>query len=414
MRGRWLKLGGLAVVAVLVLAFVSGGRGGGWSFVRSTHVDDGVYFRLKVALTYKGEPQDFDIVVACNVKRTRYGDGSRTVEGGLIPVVFGRRMSDGRGLVVRAPDACRGETTANGMVPPELLPLVVVYDDADTLAFGTAYLSQDAYDGPLSLLTFGGATIEAATRAEFETFRREQPNLVTREAYFTPQGEVALKEKGLSPATPFGHACHAYARFRLIGEAQERARAHWPEHRPRLWVPSPGTQIASSGDLQTDREGAPVRARGLLVFGLDGGRADSGMVPGDGGRVINSGITRYYPPSFYPDAGPWISPPWPEDPFARARDLVINGPHHGASVDFRDGAMRGFGYCWAHLVRFVGGDGQPSYTKMPQVNRVDDSVAVLAEDFIPSGGTGPLYFYEEDQFVWTHTWISLENVRGDV
>ena len=35
---------------------------GHWSFVRSIADDRGTYYRLKVKLTYKGEPQDFDIV----------------------------------------------------------------------------------------------------------------------------------------------------------------------------------------------------------------------------------------------------------------------------------------------------------------------------------------------------------------
>ena len=62
---------------------------GHWSFVRSIADDQGTYYRLKVKLTYKGEPQDFDIVVGCNVRRITYKDGSGTYEAGLIPSVFG-------------------------------------------------------------------------------------------------------------------------------------------------------------------------------------------------------------------------------------------------------------------------------------------------------------------------------------
>src|SRR5947209_14019310 len=87
---------------------------GGWSFVSS--IDHGSYFRLKVNLTYKGEPQDFDIVVGCNVHSITYKENSSTYEAGLVPTVYGRRMSDGKGLVIRPPDACRGQTTANGRV----------------------------------------------------------------------------------------------------------------------------------------------------------------------------------------------------------------------------------------------------------------------------------------------------------
>jgi len=172
----------LAAVAVAGTAFIALGSDigqallGHWSFVRSIENDRGTYYRLKVKLTYKGEPQDFDVVIGCNVHQINYKDGGRTYEVGLVPTVFGRRMSDGKALVVRPPAACKGQTTANRGVAPDLLPLVVVYDDAKTLSFGTAYLSEDAYDSPLSVLKFGGAKIEKATRDDFDEFRHTQTN----------------------------------------------------------------------------------------------------------------------------------------------------------------------------------------------------------------------------------------------
>jgi hypothetical protein len=107
-RGRrpiGLILGILVVVVVTGFLALRSETGqmllGDRSFVRSIADDRGTYYRLKVKLTYNGEPQDFDIVVGCNVRRITYKDGSGTYEAGLIPTVFGRRMSDGKGLVVR-------------------------------------------------------------------------------------------------------------------------------------------------------------------------------------------------------------------------------------------------------------------------------------------------------------------------
>ena len=199
----------IALAAVLALLFAAVGIShpairaallGNWNFTKSVERDNSTYYRLKVSLTYKGEPQNFDIVVGCNVKQTNYMDGGRTLEVGLFPSVFGRRMSDGKGLVVRPPSACNGETTANGKVPGDLLPIVAVFDDAETLAFGTAYLSEDAYDSPMSVLSFGGSTIEPAGPSDFATFRREQPNLVKRESYHTPSGLAATERLHLKPA----------------------------------------------------------------------------------------------------------------------------------------------------------------------------------------------------------------------
>ena len=62
--------------------------------------------------------------------------------------------------------AAAQQTTANGGVQPDLLPVIVVYDNPDTLSFGIAYLSEDAYESPLSALKFGGATIEKATTSQ--------------------------------------------------------------------------------------------------------------------------------------------------------------------------------------------------------------------------------------------------------
>ena len=197
----------LLVVAALLAAVVAAQRSqvsqalrGNWDFVKSAQRETGTYYRLKVKLTYKGEPQDFDIVVTCGGRQINYADGGRTSELGVTPSVFGRRMSDGKGLVVHPPQACRGETTENGGVAPDFLPAVIVFDDAETLAFGTAYMSDDAYDSPLSDLSFGGATIERADRAAFEHFRREQPNLVKRNSYWTRGGASALRDRGLSAA----------------------------------------------------------------------------------------------------------------------------------------------------------------------------------------------------------------------
>src|SRR5689334_9709475 len=74
-------------------------------------VDQSRFFRLKVDFVYKGEPQRFDIVVGCRVlAANNVVAGATTREVGLLPTVFGREMSDGAAVVVRPPDACRGET----------------------------------------------------------------------------------------------------------------------------------------------------------------------------------------------------------------------------------------------------------------------------------------------------------------
>jgi hypothetical protein len=103
---------------------------------------------LKVNLSYKGEPLDFDVVVGCNVSITTYTDNDRTIEVGIAPMVYGIKMNDGRGVVVRPPEACNGETTDNGKVSAALLPLVVTYENADQPWFGLAYASEGCVRKP--------------------------------------------------------------------------------------------------------------------------------------------------------------------------------------------------------------------------------------------------------------------------
>ena len=193
MNGRrfGVVIGGVAVVAVLAGLWATMTKSGrqlvlGWSYTERVEVDQGTYFRLKFDVAYKGEPQQFDIVVGCHVQDIVYKDGNTTHEVGLIPTLYGRRMSDGKALVVRAPNACSGETTANGHVPLDFTPLLIVYEDAGKLDFGTAYLSEDAYDGPLSQLRFGKATIEASTRAAFDASRKDGPPNLIQPAQYAP------------------------------------------------------------------------------------------------------------------------------------------------------------------------------------------------------------------------------------
>lgn len=120
--------------------------------------------------------------VTCNARITTYVDNSISHVVGLTPNVYGRKMSDGQAVVVRPPDACDGETTANGQVPKNFMPIIIVYNNADTMDFGKAYTSDDAYNGPLSEIKFESAVITASDQKAFETFRKDGPkNAVTRE-----------------------------------------------------------------------------------------------------------------------------------------------------------------------------------------------------------------------------------------
>lgn len=391
---------------------------GHWSFVRSIQEDHGTYYRLKVKLAYRGEPQDFDIVVGCNVRQINYKDGSRTYEAGLVPTVFGRRMNDGKGLVVRPPRACEGQTTANGMVQPDLLPIVVVYDDADTLDFGTAYLSKDAYESPLSVLKFDGATIERATRADFDKFRKVETNLVTRQSYHSAlTSDQDLKSLNFTRLVrSFGRLCSAYERVLIPAEVRDLVRQNWPVDRPNYWLPDSSEAekqirraLYESEKIQSDRSTDIPRRWDALS---NRGNAERGLETRIGGGLVASRSLDVYPPAFYPATEDFIAHWWPLD-WKQWPTFVANKSRFASSiVDFRNGMTRGFAYCGSGLRPTA--EQRETFDlagRKPRVFRVDGQDVASKR---PVGAAGDTWIFERDESVFINLWFYLESTRGDV
>ncbi|MGJ4953846.1 hypothetical protein [Bradyrhizobium sp. HKCCYLS20291] len=241
--------------AIIVLLAIGGGvllRGidtrvlfGGSSFTKSVEVsapgsDRGYYYRFKASFAYKGEPLDFDIVVGCNVRITTYKDNDRTVYVGIAPMAFGLKMKDRHGVVVRPPHACRGETTDNGEVPQNLLPLVVTYEDAEAPWSGIAYASEDAYESPISELKFFGATIVKATAEEWREWRRSEApkNFITYEL-------LGINAKNMWEAPHWkpsyrvmASGCLAASWVKLPEPVRDLVHRFWPSTNPLYWFPS--------------------------------------------------------------------------------------------------------------------------------------------------------------------------------
>jgi hypothetical protein len=246
---------------------------GGLSFAKSVEVnspgqDRATYYRLKVNLAYKGELLDFDIVVGCNVRVTTYKDNDRTFEVGVAPMVYGLKMKDGRGVVVRAPEACQGETTENGKVPKTLLPLVVTYESADAPWLGLAYASGDAYASPISELKFFGATIGKATREEWQDWRRtEAPrNFITYELLGINRKNMWDPPHWRPGYRAMGSECRGFSWVKLPDPVREAIRLYWPASKPKYWYPNGDAQTAlrevGNFDAAYDR-----RKKGMLFDG---------------------------------------------------------------------------------------------------------------------------------------------------
>ncbi|MBN8994536.1 MAG: hypothetical protein J0H63_02020 [Rhizobiales bacterium] len=393
---------------------------GRWSFVRSVS-DTGSYFRLKVKVAYKGEKQDFDIVVGCNVHSIRYKDGSDTYEAGLIPTVYGRRMSDGKGLVVRPPDACRGQTTANGRVPAEFMPLMIVYDDADKLGFGTAYLSDEAYASPLSLLTFGGATIESATREEWDAFRRDGPqNIVTREQYHSIQSDYVVAKMGLKKVwPPFGMICYAYRRFLIPEAARAKIREFWPHDHPQYWMPTNYEQSRTIGEAISKIERRPrdwgepsLIARSQ--FSTNAEIPAKGVALREGGGLIDpkSELKVFASAFFAADSD--IS----ADKFATSDDgaSALDRPTVQivtSQIRLLHNQGQGFGHCYASSGFFLRPDKQPA-DKERLVALVDEQSIRGSPRSWVNPVTSVERFLERDEYYFSGISFGLDSVRGDI
>lgn len=392
---------------------------GRWSFTESVSTDTGTYFRLQVKVAYKGEPVDFDIVVGCNVRRTGYKDGSSSVEVGIVPAVFGKRMSDNKGLVVGVPDACGERYIKGGWIPDDLLPVMVVYDDADTLAFGTAYLSEDAYDSPLSVLRFERATITAATRQEFDAFRREQTNLVSRNAYHSAsKGVELLRPLGLDVTVPFGGICHAYQRFRIPEELREQIRQAWPAERPRYWWPG-SKQLFDARQLVQPDIGGPFQQLNYLQPG--GSYSGRGILRRNGGGLIQPPGSRRPAPiaSYYPLISDIQADKWPLKMDEWPDFINKNSPFIGERIDFRNGDTRGFAYCY---LMQTGDPGARDFKERLEMQALRVGATAYREvDKIPIAGapktlgSNMLTFIEGDEFFFRKVDFGVVNaVRGDV
>ncbi|MER8377088.1 hypothetical protein [Mesorhizobium sp. M1406] len=415
-------VGGLLVAACLWATLTTSGQNltGRWTFTEKAFVDRGTYFRLKVDVTYRGEPQHFDIVVGCNVVGIVYKDGSSTREVGLVPTVYGRRMSDGKGLVVRAPDACKGQTTTDGQVPADFIPVMIVYDDADTLGFGTAYMVDEAYDSPRSLMQFGKASVEAATRAEFDEFRKNgQPNLVTRDQYHSAQASDVVEKMGLKKVYPaFGRTCWSYGRSLIPEELRANVRKYWPADRPKYWMIPDYKSLA---ELRKTFQGVSFLrddGRSLKATGPWAGaeQPSYGALRRDGGSMLHVASPNGTPkaPAFYPVTSDVSEASWPRDPAQWSAFVAGLAKVSVMNIDLAGTANRGFSYCY----RLPGFSPMPDWYKVllkkPGAFTVDHVPVENSPDHwdVLQGNTVTLF--EDDRFLYEFGNFYLESTRGDV
>jgi hypothetical protein len=209
------------------------------------------YFRMKADYTYKSAtgPQawTFDVVGGCGVALTKYITGDISSMSQRVPTVYALPTSDGHALLIEVPRVCGDATTANGRIPKDFFPAIVYYEKADDLSLGQLYLSEDAYEGPNSKLTFHGATISSATKEEFDAWMNgeEKKNLVSllTSAEIKPLGywkDETSSELLTNPAlywkTTLPKNCFGVARLKMPTNLKKYVEQFWKKDGPRYWT----------------------------------------------------------------------------------------------------------------------------------------------------------------------------------
>ncbi len=350
--------------------------------------DQGYFYRLKAGFEIKdtGERVDFDYVVACNIRLTRWRSGGLSDDSSISPKAMVMATHDGHAVMVRTLVLCGGSTTDNGNVPPDVLPLAVWFDDVGDLSAGLGYLSEDAYDNPLGRLKFRGARVERATREDWEAWRaKSAAEYVQRGVLPGPWGydfpNHTPPELGQYIST-----CETYRRLKLPENLRAKLRELWPQDRPRFWT------VPSEKEWSTFRD---------LVWTYSRKFPTSGDLVS--GQPLRSGQIVQIPPH--------VPSEWPSEMYpALWRGLASILPAKKASIDdesgfvvnldYRNGAMSGFGACQDARddATYTGVRAPASAQHVFQV----DGLAVKQLDRKSPRMQVPQYFAERDEAVFIY------------
>jgi hypothetical protein len=232
--GKSIVVASGQVMAIAILALV--GWGASSAHAQTKKVEDrGRYYRITADYTYKGAPLRIDFGLACAARITTYRDNDTSFDVFSSPDLYGVRTSDNAAVVISTYEYCRA--FQGHPMPPDFLPITVVYDDPETLAFGIMYASDEAYANPSSVLTLPEVNVARMTRTEYDEIRRTGVRNVVRNP--RNDGQLRAKRSEYQPGKkpPIGTSCHGWRRLELPAEARSILREHWPSDKPKFWRP---------------------------------------------------------------------------------------------------------------------------------------------------------------------------------
>jgi len=387
---RWL--GFAVVVAVMIAIFKFAYPIVAYSFrpmSQQFQKDQGYFFRFRAGFEVKetGEQLNFDYVVACNIRLTRWRDGGLSNDSTYSPRAAVLATRSGPAVMVRTLKECEGLTSDNEDVPPDVLPLAIWFDDVADLSVGIGYFTEDAYDNPLSKLKFHGARVDRASRADWEAWRKKAAeDYVQRGVLPGPWGYDFPNH----PSPELGEyitSCEAYARITVPEEFRAELRELWPKDRPHFWtVPSKDEERQIGSLVRTfGRKFGP----GELSWGQP---IRSGQIVG-----LKPHVPSRWPTETYPLLWPGLTSILPLKRALRsseAEEFVLN-------LDLREGAMNGFAACQdaRNAYEYHGPDAPAPVNHVFEI----DGVAVKQLERTSPAMQRPHYVVERDEAVFVYT-----------
>jgi hypothetical protein len=409
-----MTLKSLVITAIAALGLCVGATYvmGQRSRVQGTYAKDrGYFYRMTAKFTVKetGEALDFDYVVACNIRLTRWRDGGLSNDSTFSPRVMVKATAAGQAVMLKTFYLCNGLTSENENLPPDALPMAIWFDSVEDLSNGIGYVSEDAFENPLGKLTFGGARVDAATRADWEAWRKKAADeYVDRGALPGPWGYDYPDNLNINNPDigRYVSACYGYKRMKMPEVIGEKVRALWPPEGNRFWT-VPNEDDSRLGNLLNDgRVTWPPGMGGWARRFGHPGSDQTGMMPVRSGRTVGlpPHAGRAWPAEAYPAL-------WP--PMASAHPLTVEAPTAPQDVyvhklDFREGALKGFAACRNRQddagLRIAKVD--PDWRKKTHVFLVDDQVVRRIDDG-QVFTLRPTYIAERDEYIFSYFSVGL-------
>ncbi|MGJ5029032.1 hypothetical protein ACQR1I_19495 [Bradyrhizobium sp. HKCCYLS2038] len=369
----------LSVVLSTVVALAQPDR----PMSQSYSQEPGYFYRVQANFEVKAtrELLQFDYIVACNVRLTRWRDSSLSDDTIYSPKSMVVATSSGEAVMLRSLNLCSGLTSDNGDVPHDVLPLAIWFDDVSDLSVGVGYLTEDAYASRLSKLAFRGARFERSDRSAWEAWRKKSAQeYIQRGALPGPWGYDFPNPAPENDA--YVQTCEAFQRIKIPSDLTVRFRELRPKDRPKFWAPTSRTE-------ENVIEGL-VR---MLSRSFAPGSPNSGQ-PLRSGRVVGATphVASRWPTEVYPLLWPGLLSitPVKKTPYDDREDRFV------VNLDFRGGEMNGFAACQDVRKRYIARKKRVVSENIFQI----DGVSVKALSQTTPALDIPAYVIEGDEAVF--------------